>query len=106
MKLTTNKYGEISIRWQYERGDNPVVTKAFLEQGSEPEKKVLKEVTIKRRYADKPNKELARKFSLEKLVKESFSRQADFNDRLNIWKSYKNRIPKKELTATIGELVG
>lgn len=96
MKITTNKYGEIIIRWQYDRGDNPVETKAFLEKGMGKEKAILKEISIKRRYADKHNKELARKFSLEKLVKHCFDRVVDFEDRLTVWNIYKNRLKKEE----------
>lgn len=96
MKLTTSKYGNISIRWQYDQRDNPVVTKAFLEKGEGKEKVTLKEIAIKRRYSEVHNKELARKFSLEKLVKHCFDRQTDFEDRVAIWDAYKNRVPKKE----------
>jgi len=98
MKTITKKYGEVSVRWRYDKGDNPVVTKAFLETGTGNNKEIVKEVQIKRRYADVHNKEQARKFSLEKLVKESFSRHADFEDRVKIWEAYKNRVPSKEKT--------
>lgn len=96
MKFTTNKYGDVSVRWQYENADNPVWTKAFLEQGEGKDKVTIREVTIKRRYAEKHDKELARKFSLEKLVKSSFDRRNDLQDRLTVWDAYKKRIPVKE----------
>ena len=91
MKVETVKYGEVNIRWQYDKKDNPIVTKAFLEQSTGTEKTVLKEIAVKRRYSDIHNKDLARKFSLEKLIKESFSRNDDFGDRKEIWEAYKNR---------------
>lgn len=93
MKIETNKYGLVSIRWEYDKGENPVKTKAFLERKVEgsKDKEIIKEVVVKRRYADKHDKQLARKYSLEKLVQQSFSRHTELEDRVKVWDAFKNR---------------
>ena len=87
MRVTTNKYGNIHIRWQYDNRQNPLVTKAILEK----DKEIIKEVSIKRHHKDISNKDLARKFSLDKLLKEEFSGHENFLDRREIWDTYLTR---------------
>jgi hypothetical protein len=115
MKVTTNKYGEIRIRWQYNltNGDRDV-TKAFLEQKVNPKEDavLIKEVSVMRKPSEKYDKEKARAFALGKLLKESFSEvifvknanqtkeprlirtTEDLKDRTAIWDAYKNRSTK------------
>ena len=87
MKVVTNKYGDIHIRWQYDNKQNPLVTKAILEKNRE----IIKEVSVKRHYKDINNKDLARKFSLDKLLKEEFSGHENLGDRKEIWDTYLTR---------------
>lgn len=91
MKLRTEKYGEITVRWQYnivnEELPEANFTKAFLEK----DKEVILEVSVKKHPKEKYNKELARKFALTKLVKEAFSRSGDLLDRKEVWNSYQHR---------------
>lgn len=100
MKVTTNTYGEVRIRWQYNitNGDRDV-TKAFLERKTEAKKnaEVIKEVSVVRRPTEKYNKEKARFFALTKLVRENFDRREAFNDRKTIWDAYRTRSPKMAL---------
>lgn len=100
MKILTNTYGEIRIRWQYNitNGDRDV-TKAFLEKkvGEKKDIELIKEVSVIRRPTEKYSKEKARFFALTKLVKESFDRGQAFEDRKNIWNTYRTRSPKVAL---------
>lgn len=88
MKLTTQKYGEVTVRWQYNIKERKRdVTKAFLEK----DKKVLLEVSVKKHPVDKYDKESARKYALTKLVQEAFSRSEDLSDRKEVWNAYQHR---------------
>lgn len=102
MKVLTNKFGEVSVRWQYVRPDtNPKLDKtiinkdnlttAFLEQGVGKDKKIIKQATVKKSPKDLDNKESARKFALRRLVEETFSRKEDLSDRSKIWEAYNTR---------------
>jgi hypothetical protein len=105
MKVKTNKFGEVRIRWQYNLTDGDRdVTKVFLEQKIDKECVVLKEAKVVRNPKEKYDKEKARVFALQALVKESFSilkevdgktiytrSTQDLADRKIIWKTYKER---------------
>lgn len=91
MKVTTNKYGNVVIRWQYgiTNGDRDV-TKAFLEKKVGKESEILREVSVVRNPKEHNDKLVARKFALGKLIKESFSRDAeDLQDRKTVWETYR-----------------
>ena len=65
MRVTTAKYGDVYIRWQYDDKMNPSITKAFLERKiGEKNKEVIKEVTDDSRYT---NSNLAQKIITEDL---------------------------------------
>lgn len=97
MRVTTAKYGDVYIRWQYDDKMNPSITKAFLERKiGEKNKEVIKEVTVKKYHLDGPSKESARKFALDKLIRQCFSRKSndEYTDIKNIWNNYLNRKQK------------
>lgn len=89
MKITTNKYGEVSIRWEYNltNGDRDV-TKAYLEKRVEKDKEVIKEVSVMRRPNEPYDKNKAKEFALGKLVRESFLRADELGDRKEVWSVY------------------
>lgn len=87
MLVKTQKYGNVKIRWQYDNKNNATLTKAFIEK----DKEIIKQIEVRRHPKDQHNKELARKFALTKLVKESFSRTEDLFDRKEVWNAYRNR---------------
>ncbi len=91
MKLLTKKYGNTSIRWQYNmtNGDRDV-TKAYLEQQSGDNWEVVKEISVVRKPTEKNDKLKARYFALGKLIQESFTRNdGDLEDRKTIWNVFK-----------------
>lgn len=88
MKITTNKHGDCHLRWQYDNKENPLQTKLFLEKDRNT---VIKEISVKKHHSDKNDKNLARKFSLNKLLKEEFDGKDNKADRIIIWDTYLNR---------------
>ena len=99
MKIVTNKYGKVFIRWQYNITDGDRdITKAFLEKHSEDnkEKEVIKEISVYRHPKEKYDKLVAREFALAKLVRESFTRKdSDLIDRALVWNTYNLSVKRK-----------
>lgn len=91
MKVITQKYGEIFIRWEYDKSKDPVTTKAILEKKIENGKETIREVVVKRRYSEKYDKIKGREISLTKLIKESFDRHMNLEDRIAVRTAYKER---------------
>lgn len=95
MKVTTNRYGEVRIRWQYNMTDGDRdITKAFLEKKliDKKDSEILVEVSVKRKPSERYSKEKARYFALSKLIQTSFDRKnGGLKDRKEIWDAFNTR---------------
>lgn len=91
MKITTKKYGDVFVRWQYNLKENGRdITKAFLEVKDGRNSMVLKEIFVQRKPSEKYVKQLAREFAFRRLLQESFSREGtDLQDRQSAWTTFR-----------------